>query len=84
MNKNENLNSYDKIIKLVKNFAVENKIKQGVRISRSSLSQLNSQTKSTYSLSHSIPALPEVISFFKYVEKHVPKFNRNNLLKLSK
>lgn len=82
MEKGEQFDTYDKITRFVKDYALEHGVKNGVRVSVQSLSQLNSRVKSTNILKNSVPSLPEVKLFFKYVEKRVTGFNMNDLLML--
>jgi hypothetical protein len=81
MKSSEEFNTYAKIVTFVKNYTQEKGIK-GVRISKQSLSQLNSNTMSINTIKNTVPNLPEIISFFEYVEKHVPGFNGKDLLEM--
>ena len=80
MKKNDLFNTYDKIIKFVNDYARENNIKRGVRISKPSLSQLKTNSKLTSQIDNIVPNLPEITSFFEYVEKRVPDFKAEDLL----
>lgn len=76
----EKFNTYVKIVAFVRDYTLERGIKE-VRISKQSLSQLNSSTKSINYIKNTVPDLPEITSFFEYVEKRVPGFYGKDLLK---
>lgn len=72
----ERFDTYDKIIEFVRLGALDNKVK----ISKSSISKLKARTNLSHSLGNSVPRLPEVLSFFAYVEKHIQDFKAEDLL----
>ncbi len=75
MMEKEEFSTYNKIVEFVKATTPKQ-----VNISVSSISKIKSRLNSTHILANSVPRLPEVTSFFEYVEKHVPNFKGEELL----